>query len=251
MQRTITWTLWAALLTVTQISYAELTVDSKQKPRQVEKILGPVYEFMIRPYGDLHSADFEKVSGKQGTFAYENSSFAWVLNGKSFLSNIVSFTPKIAQPANCRPNPDDSASPEDQCRWQRINFSACHLFLFNNFRNGKEITLGSVTRLNIVRDEEQLFGLPRCESVEAMASAKTISDAMLITLGYIDSGEDDHPQNDPPVYYTTVLLRFSDENGKLKIEQDDSCLGNPNKYKTIADARKALAACVGVNPGKK
>lgn len=243
MNRINTSIFWAALLWSAQSSYAELAVDSRLKPRQAEKILEPVYEFMIRPYGDLHSANFEKVSGKQGTFAYENSSFAWIFNGKSFLSNIVSFTPKITQPMNCRTNPDESASPEDQCRWQRINFSVCHLFLFNNFRNGKEITLGSVTRLNIVRDAEQLFGLPRCESVEAMASAKIISDAMLITLGYIDSGEDDHPQNDPPVYYTTILLRFSDENGKLKIKQDDSCLGNPNKYKTIAAAHKALTAC--------
>lgn len=66
---------------------------------------------------------------------------------------------------------------------------------------------------------------------------------MLITLGYIDSAEPANKNSDPPEFYTTLLLRFKDDNGKLKIEQDDSCLGNPNQYKTVAEARKALSKC--------
>ena len=41
----------------------------------------------------------------------------------------------------------------------------------------------------------------------------------------------------------TVLLRVKTVNGKIVVEQDDSCLGNPNKIDTIPDARKALARC--------
>ena len=77
-----------------------------------------------------------------------------------------------------------------------------------------------------------------------MAVAMVIPDAMLITLGYDDSASPADPRNDdPPQFTSTALLRFSEVNGKLKIEQDDSCLGNPNKYKTITAARKALANC--------
>lgn len=41
--------------------------------------------------------------------------------------------------------------------------------------------------------------------------------------------------------YITVLFRLKkDANGKISIVQDDSCLGNPNRYKTISEARKAI-----------
>lgn len=43
--------------------------------------------------------------------------------------------------------------------------------------------------------------------------------------------------------YMTVLLRLKEQDGKVIIEQDDSCLGNPNAYEDIPSARQALAAC--------
>jgi hypothetical protein len=42
-----------------------------------------------------------------------------------------------------------------------------------------------------------------------------------------------------------VLVRFVNTDGKLTLTQDDRCLGNPNKYKDIPAARKALARCEG------
>ena len=108
--------------------------------------------------------------------------------------------------------------------------------------NGDDLKLQNVTRRNIVRDKKQLVGLPRC-GISAMAVAKVLPDAMLITMEYSDSAEPADKHSEPPYFYTTALLRFSEVNGKLKIEQDDTCLGNPNKYKTIAAARKALAKC--------
>jgi len=41
----------------------------------------------------------------------------------------------------------------------------------------------------------------------------------------------------------TVALRFKDEGGKVSIEQDDRCLGNPNTIDTIPDARRRLKQC--------
>jgi hypothetical protein len=73
-----------------------------------------------------------------------------------------------------------------------------------------------------------------------MAIAKEVPDAMLITLGYSDSAVPPDRDNPAQEFITTVLLRFSEQNGKLKIEQDDRCLENPSPFKTIAAARKAL-----------
>jgi len=41
----------------------------------------------------------------------------------------------------------------------------------------------------------------------------------------------------------TTLIRVKDNHGKIEIEQDDSCLGNPNQLETIAKARKQLQRC--------
>jgi hypothetical protein len=49
----------------------------------------------------------------------------------------------------------------------------------------------------------------------------------------------------------TVLLRVKAESGKVLIEQDDSCLGNPNKFGSIPDARRRLKECAsGKGDGK-
>ena len=159
----------------------------------------------------------------------------------TFYSNITAFVPEIVPLEDCKPN-EDTALPTIHCDWRRTRYYVCHLFMFN----GKDLKLESVSRLNILRDRKQLVGLPMCFGPQAMAVAKIIPDAMLITLSYVDSAEPADPRNLPPEFYTTVLLRFSNENGKLKIEQDDSCLGNPNNYKTIAAARKALTKCAVV-----
>ena len=42
----------------------------------------------------------------------------------------------------------------------------------------------------------------------------------------------------------TVLLRLTrNEDGQVSIEQDDVCLGNPNRVETIAEARRKLKKC--------
>ncbi|MDE2439867.1 MAG: hypothetical protein KGP14_02490 [Betaproteobacteria bacterium] len=103
-----------------------------------------------------------------------------------------------------------------------------------------DLVLKAVAPLDIKRDSQVLLGKPLCRSNMPMSIAKEIPDSMLIVLGYSDSAVQANPRNDPPEFVTTVLLHFNAEGEKLRIEQDDSCLGNPNKYATIAVARKAL-----------
>lgn len=231
--------LTVALLACGQPSHAELQIDASKKPKDVERVLKPLFETVIRPYGDQHSADFGGKYGKQGTFPfYEDSNFAWSINGVTLLSNIASFVPEIAPLQDCTPDSNELV-PGSRCDWRRERFNVCHLFMFN----AQSLKLEAVSRLNIARNKTQLKGLPMCLSVQAMAVAKTIPDAMLVTLGYIDSAEPANKNSDPTEFSTTLLLRFKNDNGKLKIEQDDRCLGNPNNYKTIASARKALSTC--------
>lgn len=238
MNRYVPWLLSVALLGCGPASHAELQVDVNMKPKQVEKLIAPLFESVVRPYGDQHSADFGWPSRTMGTFGHEDDKFAWLFNGRRLFSMVGSFTPEVAPLEDCKPSPDE-LNPGDRCVWRRKGFKVCHLFMFSEPTLKRE----TVTRLNIVRDRKELVGLPRCRTVHAMAVAKVVPDAMLVTLGYIDSAEPAEKSYDPPEFFTTLLLRFKDDNGKLKVEQDDSCLGNPNKYSTVAAARRALAAC--------
>ena len=46
----------------------------------------------------------------------------------------------------------------------------------------------------------------------------------------------------------TILFRVKAVDGKIQVQQDDRCLGNPNDYETIPDARKALRECTRTHP---
>lgn len=213
-----------------------------EKSVQVEKPLETVAPLVDR-YNEEHAADFGRIMGKPTSYPlHSNSNFAWTFNKISLYSNISAFNPEIISLDDCKPALD-TALPTAHCDWISYRYSVSHLFLFN----AKNLKLESVTRLNITRDTSLLEGLPRFNSIQAMAVAKIVPDAMLITLGYIDSAAPADPRNPAPEFNTTLLVRFHSENGKLIVEQDDSCLGNPNRLKTIAAARKALVKCAGTH----
>lgn len=85
-----------------------------------------------------------------------------------------------------------------------------------------------------------------CNGVNGIGSAGKERDGVLIPLSYYLT--DNTPAKQAKDIgegwrYMTVFIRFSEVNGKLKLSQDDRCLGNPNKYKDIPSARKALTRC--------
>lgn len=228
--------LWLLFLYAwSQSAQAELRLAPNETPEQVRSSLSPLFESVIRPYGDKHSADFGGGWGKNGTtVSYEGSNYSWILDGKILYSNIGSFTPDVMAIQGCELN-----HSKERCDWMTRRLNVCHLFLFN----GNTLNLETVTRLNITRHKRKLVGLPLCFGPRAMAVAKVVPDAMLITLGYIDSAEPADKNSDPPEFFTTLLLRFSQDKRQLRIAQDDSCLGNPNNIKTISAARQKLASC--------
>jgi hypothetical protein len=236
----------AYLLGVAPTANAELVINSSVSSVAVKAKLTPLFETVIRPYGDAHSAPFPYLGGVKGkgTFTYyEGSNFEWVFNDGRYLSDIAAFVPDATQLEDCKP---DKENPLDtHCDQIRERHWVCHLFMFDS-----DLALAAVSRIEVGRDRRRLIGKPFCQSVKAMSVAKEVPDAMLITLGYSDSAEPADPRNDSKEFVSTVLLRFSTDAGKLKIEQDDSCLGNPNKYATIVSARKALKTCAASQSGK-
>lgn len=244
MKRYLIWIFSLLAITEAPLIHAELLLNSPVNSKLVARALEPAIPIINR-YNTEHAADFSVLgySGKVKSYPlHSDSNFAWTFNKIGLYSNISAFNPEIVSLDDCKPELD-TALPTAHCDWVRYRYSVSSLFLFN----AKDLKLESVTRLNITRDTSLLEGLPRFNSIQAMAVAKTVPDAMLITLGYIDSAAPADPREVAPEFNTTLLVRFHSENGKLIVEQDDRCLGNPNRLKTIAAARKALVKCAGTH----
>ena len=112
----------------------------------------------------------------------------------------------------------------------------CALFIYDEH-------LKQVAKHDIKLNEAN--GHTWCNGVRALARVKG-QDALLFSISYY--------LTDKPLAkkatdigdgwrYMTVLLKLHEQDGKVTIEQDDACFGNPNKLKELTLARKALATC--------
>ncbi|MDR3566379.1 MAG: hypothetical protein P4N59_33815 [Negativicutes bacterium] len=207
-------------------SLASLELDTTTTPKSVTQTLDPFFnEEATWPYQNNNNATYiaELKSRWEPPMVFTyfgDSQFSWMFNNKKYYSSLVSFEKK------------DALKNENQ--------DIAQLFMFNQDR-----TIASISPITIKKQNAKKSGIPFFLEVKAMAIAKATPDTMLIIIGYIDSKKYlADPHGDLPESTSTILLHFSDESGKLKIEQDDNCLGNPNKYSTIAGARKALKQCL-------
>ncbi|WP_290660935.1 hypothetical protein [Aquabacterium sp.] len=85
-----------------------------------------------------------------------------------------------------------------------------------------------------------------CNSIPAVGVYDATQNAMLVTVQYF--AIDHKPAAKPSEIGSgwkrmTVLLRLTSNNGKITVEQDDRCLGNPNQVDAVPDAKRALRRC--------
>ena len=115
----------------------------------------------------------------------------------------------------------------------------CHLLFFNAaFENVGRYTIR-------VNETAPHF----CNSMPAMGVYSKERNEILNTVQYFipasGQGAKTVAQLGQGWMRMTNLLRIKAVNGKIEVKQDDSCLGNPNQYESIIDARIALrkSAC--------
>ena len=85
-----------------------------------------------------------------------------------------------------------------------------------------------------------------CNAVPAIGTADKARNQLLITVQYFPIDRElarAAGEIGDGWMRMTVLLQLREENGKLLVEQDDACLGNPNRIETIAEARNLLLRC--------
>lgn len=170
-------------------------------------------------------------NGFEGQRFYETLNFfrmvwddrAFYVAGVQYLSReeVASIKKTVASKTSSRPLPGGGV---------------CAVFIYDE-------KLKQVAKHDVMLNEAS--GRTWCNGVRALARVKG-QDALLFSISYYltdkplakraqDIGDDWR--------YMTVLLKLREQDGQVLIDQDDSCLGNPNQYKEIAVARKALAAC--------
>ena len=186
------------------------------------------------------------------------------LDGKAYIMAVISFNPLLKAEPHCITN--DSALPNGHCEWIARRRSVCHVFLLEP----KSFDLQAVAALNVERDPRllpgkksrtyqdidekiineprQLEGWPACNKLLAVGSVKGGANSLLLSIGYKDSAAPANKSEDEYVLRMTVKLDFlKDDEGRVKIVQDDACLGNPNTYATISAARAILSSCGAKN----
>jgi len=274
-------TLIMFLLLLNNFAHADLNIKNIEFDKKSEEVL-KVIEKLTLEYCDGHSLvskdyplkpaenfkdciilysglkDSSNVARKPADNLYSLN-----FNGKDYLMFATSFNPLLTAEPHCDPN--DPSDPVHHCNWIAARQATCHIFLLDQ----KTLSINNVTPMIIERaqndvankkgarkfsyfynrkskaplDPKLLEGWPRCTQIFAVASAKDAPDGLLVTLGYTDSAAPADPRNEPPVFTSTVLMLLREESGKLKLYQENSCLGNPNTISTIAEARKVIRAC--------
>lgn len=147
----------------------------------------------------------------------------------------VRFMAKDRPDEVCTPK-DYTGQPTYQCEEGQRYKHSCHLFFFNS----KYEPVGAYrVRIN---EPVEVF----CNAMPAMGVYDKARNELLVTYQYfpIDRKAASKVNEVGSGWLRmTSLFRLKEESGKISVEQDDSCLKNPNRYESIPDARKALKEC--------
>ena len=135
----------------------------------------------------------------------------------------------------CTPAPF-KGPPTYQCKEGQRYTHGAHIFIFNE-------KFEPVGYHNIHINQPWPF---YCNAVVGVGSGDKKKNEALVTVQYFPvDGKAAKKMGDLGSGWRrmTVLLRVTVANGKVGLEQDDRCLGNPNQIESIPDARKKLMKC--------
>jgi hypothetical protein len=123
-----------------------------------------------------------------------------------------------------------------RCVEGQPDVDGCHLMFFD--AQGKSVGFHTMK----IKEKFPHF----CNAMPALGVAKKANNELLVTMQYFIP----EALQGLPVTPTgggwfrmTSLFRVKAVNGKIEVEQDDACLGNPNRIDNIPEARKRLRQC--------
>lgn len=145
--------------------------------------------------------------------------------------------------------PDEVCTPKSgsgltyQCQEGQRTTSDCHLIFFD--AKFAEAGFNTVK----VNEPYQFY----CNSVVGVGVGAKGGDDLLVTVQYFPIDQklaSKASEIGSGWNRMTVLFHINAVDGKIVAEQDDVCLGNPNRIDNILDARKRLAKCLAAGASK-
>ena len=157
-----------------------------------------------------------------------------MVDGLKYYIKPAMFMAKSKPDEICTPTGDVLAY---QCKEGQRFAKGCHLLFFDS--KGKWVGW-STLQINEKKSPHY------CNAMPAMGVFNKDKNELLITSQYFlidSSGAKKIADVGSGWFRMTSLIRVTDNHGKIEIEQDDACLGNPNQLDTISKARKQLQRC--------
>ncbi|WP_337877815.1 hypothetical protein [Caldimonas sp.] len=162
--------------------------------------------------------------------------FKMMLDGRQHYLEPILFMTKSHPDEVCTPS-DYTGRPTYRCDEGQRHTNDCHVLIFND--KFEEVGYHRIE----VKEPYQFF----CNAVPAIGVGDAANNLVLVTMQYF--AIDGKPASTIAELgqgwnRMTVALRLElQDNGRVLIRQEDDCLGNPNKYGLIRDARTALSIC--------
>ncbi|MGX8882369.1 hypothetical protein ACWWD9_04055 [Methylovorus sp. SPW-M1] len=201
-----------------------------------ESRLDMLREETVKPYVNKNNAIFPAFPGEVELWS-GSASVRFSLNGHMYSMFSNTFMHKSRPDEQCTPVfLQPMGRPTYMCKQGQPDRSECHFYFVND---DSQIKAVHIAKLSIPESSRPPF----CQTVLGVGAANKTAPALMVTVQYFNT--------ESPVAKTasqlgsnwlrsTLLLRLQEKVGELVVTQDDSCLGNPNKFETIPDARKAF-----------
>lgn len=162
--------------------------------------------------------------------------FKLQLDGRQHYLKPIKFMTKSHADEVCTPS-DFKGQPTYRCDEGQRHTVDCHIFIFND--KFEEVGYHRVQ----VNEPYQFY----CNAVPAVGVADAAHNLLVATVQYFPIDRK-HASIIAEVgqgwIRMTVALRLKRrDDGRVLIEQEDGCLGNPNRIDTIPDARRKLRKC--------
>lgn len=231
--------LSSSLLLCATLAHAELVVDTKfGGSSKNAKEMNWDEQMLLRPFNakwdkailQAIAEDNEGIAPSSTPGGMGQGHIVW--NGKHYYAWAVEY------PSASQDREYDKAIAEKRKSVAVPGGGICALYVFD-----QDLNKLTSLKINLPENSHGTW----CNGTYGLGGAGKGVDGVLVTISYYLTGRKP-AQRARDIgrgwRYMTVLIRFEEKDGKPMLIQDDSCLGNPNSYDAIPDARKALARCL-------
>ncbi|PKO85853.1 MAG: hypothetical protein CVU18_17985 [Betaproteobacteria bacterium HGW-Betaproteobacteria-12] len=186
---------------------------------------------------DAAIAEAQRLAATSSKFSIDSPGLGYQLyfDDRKYYLQPMRFMAKDRPDEVCKPT-HGKGPLSYRCEEGQTYKHSCHLMFFN--------TRYELVGVHRIRTDEP-FPI-WCNALPATGVANKTKNELLVTFQYFPTDRKVASKiSDVGSGWIrmTSLFRLVEENGRISIEQDDSCLKNPNRIESIPDARAILKRC--------